>query len=133
MNRPREQESAYRDDTLAEGEAVKKKLILKNSLSPGDIVLLTAAIRDLHHCYPRKFLTDVRTTCMELWENNPYLTPLDETSPEVQTIECEYPLIDRCNELPYHCLHGFIKFLNTKLGLNIEPTLFQGDIHLSRT
>ena len=32
-----------------------KKLILKNSFSPGDIVMLTAAVRDLHLGYPDQF------------------------------------------------------------------------------
>ena len=29
-----------------------EKLILGNVLSAGDIVMLTAAVRDLHRCYP---------------------------------------------------------------------------------
>jgi ADP-heptose:LPS heptosyltransferase len=113
------------------GKSPVKKLIFKSALSPGDIVLLTAAVRDLHLCYPRKFVTDVRTVCPALWENNPYLTPLDEEDPQARVIECHYPLIDRSNTTPYHCLHGFIEFLNDTLGLQIRPTAFKGDIHLS--
>jgi ADP-heptose:LPS heptosyltransferase len=108
-----------------------RKLILKCELSPGDIVMLTAAVRDLHRCYPRRFVTDVRTTCGELWENNPYLTRLSERDREVEVIECFYPLINHCNDAPYHCLHGFIGFLNERLNLAIRPTAFKGDIHLS--
>ncbi len=108
-----------------------RKLILKSFLSPGDIVMLTTAVRDLHHCYPNQFLTDVRTRCPELWAHNPFLTPLVETDPAVEVIDCSYPLIDRCNEAPYHCLHGYIDFLNQRLGLAIQPTAFHGDIHLS--
>src|ERR1044071_7942613 len=108
-----------------------RKLILKSGFSPGDIVMLTAAVRDLHHWYPGQFLTDVRTLCPGLWENNPYLTPLTEDMPGVELIDCSYPLIDHCNETPYHCLHGFIDFLNQRLSLAIRPTAFKGDIHLS--
>ncbi len=108
-----------------------RKIILKNSFSPGDIVMLTAAVRDLHRCNPGRFATDVRTACPELWENNPYLTPLCEADPGVEVLECAYPLIDRCNEAPYHCLHGFIEFLNERLEVDIKPTVFKGDIHLS--
>lgn len=93
--------------------------------------MLTAAVRDLHACYPGEFITDVRTSCSPLWENNPYLTPLDETDPEVEVLECSYPLINVCNQLPYHNIHGFISFLNEKLGLSIRPTRFHGDLHLS--
>ena len=108
-----------------------RKLILKCGLSPGDIVMLTAAVRDLHRAYPGQYVTDVRTACPDLWENNPYLTYLSEDDSEAQLIDCSYPLIDRCNEAPYHCLHGFIEFLNERLRLAIKPTAYKGDIHLS--
>src|SRR6266508_4057737 len=108
-----------------------RKLIFKNGFSPGDVVMMTAAIRDLHLSYPGQFLTDVRTACPELWEHSPYLSTLRETDPEVETLDCHYPLIDRCNWTPYHCLHGFIEFLNNSLDLSIKPTAFKGDIHLS--
>lgn len=93
--------------------------------------MLTAAVRDLHFCYPGQFLTDVRTSCPDIWDNNPHISPLREEDSEVQSLDCTYPLIDRCNETPYHCLHGFIEFLNEKLGLSIKPTAFKGDIHLN--
>jgi hypothetical protein len=107
------------------------KLILRNFQSPGDIVMLTAAVRDLHACHPGEFLTDVRTSCPALWENNPHLTPLSEDEPGVQVIDCEYPLIHQSNTTPHHFLHGFIAFLNDRLGLRIRPTAFKGDIHIS--
>ncbi len=108
-----------------------RKLILKNFQSPGDIVMLTAAVRDLHFHYPEQFATDVRTPCPALWENNPHITLLDENDADVEVIECHYPLIHRSNETPYHFLHGFIEDLNEKLGLAIKPTAFKGDIHIS--
>ena len=108
-----------------------RKLILRNHQSPGDIVMLTAAVRDLHRAYPGRFLTDVRTPCPHMWENNPYITPLRDDAPDVMTIDCEYPLIHRSNQVPYHFIHGFIEFLNDRLGLTAKPTLFKGDIHIS--
>ncbi|HEV2392539.1 MAG TPA: glycosyltransferase family 9 protein [Verrucomicrobiae bacterium] len=107
------------------------KLILKSFLSAGDIVMLTAAVRDIHRCCPGQFLTDVRTPFPELWENNPYLTPLDEKDPNVRAIDCQYPLIHLSNQRPYHFIHAFIEFLNEELDLDIGPTAFKGDIHLS--
>jgi len=108
-----------------------QKLILQTLLSPGDVVMLTAAVRDLHRCYPGQFQTDVRTPCMEIWENNPYSVPLKEKTRGVELIECSYPLIDQSNDTPYHCIHGYIDFLNSKLGLCIRPSAFRGDIHIS--
>jgi ADP-heptose:LPS heptosyltransferase len=108
-----------------------RKLILRNLQSPGDIVMLTAAVRDLHRAHPDEFLTDVRTTCPALWENNPYLTPLSDEDPDVEIVDCHYPLIHRSNTTPVHFLHGFPAYLNEQLGLRIRVTEFKGDIHVS--
>lgn len=108
-----------------------KRLILRNFQSPGDIVMLTAAVRDLHVSYPGQFETDVRTPCPALWENNPYITPLDEHAPDVEVVDCNYPLIHRSNEEPYHFVHGFSAFLSQRLELDVRPTAFKGDVYVS--
>jgi ADP-heptose:LPS heptosyltransferase len=108
-----------------------KKLLLRNFQAPGDIVMLTAAVRDLQRCHPGEFAVDVRTSSMELWENNPHLTPLSETDPEVRQVQCDYPLIHQSNQRGVHFLWGFIDELNRQLGTDIHPTEFRGDIHLS--
>jgi cephalosporin hydroxylase/ADP-heptose:LPS heptosyltransferase len=108
-----------------------RKVILKNFLSPGDILMLTAAVRDLHLTHPGEFLTDVRTSCPALWENNPYVTPIEDGDPDAEQIPCEYPLINSSNHLPYHVIHGFRLFLEEKLGVEIEPHAATGDVHIS--
>jgi ADP-heptose:LPS heptosyltransferase len=90
--------------------------------------MLTAAVRDLHRCYPGEFRTATRTSCAELWLNNPYISNIEGDAREIQ---CEYPLINGANQLPYHFIHGFIAHLNGLLGLSIYPTQFRGDIYLS--
>lgn len=107
-----------------------RKLILENHQAPGDILMLTAAVRDLHSSYPGQFITDVRTSCPGLWENNPYLSQLDSEADDVKTIACNYPLIHRSNRLPYHFVLGFSDFLNGELDLHIQPQAFKGDLHL---
>ncbi len=93
--------------------------------------MLTAAVRDLHRAYPDQFLTDVRTPCGALWENNPSITPIADDDAEAERIACEYPLIHQSNHAPYHFIHGFHRFLSDKLELTIEPTEFRGDITVS--
>lgn len=93
--------------------------------------MLTAAVRDLHRGFPGQFITDVRTLCPPIWQHNPHITPIADDDPDAERIECKYPLIDRCNRVPYHCLHGFMQFLSERLGVPIVPTEFAGDIHLS--
>lgn len=108
-----------------------RKLILSNYQAPGDVLMLTAAVRDLHQCYPNQFITDVRTSCPPLWQNNPYLTPLDTADPEAECLPCEYPLIHHSDRRAAHFLNGFIEFLNDDLTLRIKLNRFKGDIHLS--
>ena len=111
--------------------AKPKKLILMNNQSPGDLVVLSAALRDLHRSYPGQFLTDIRSNCPEIFENNPYLTPLQIDDPEVESIYCEYPEIQKSNQIPVHFLEGFVQDLNRKLNLSVQLTEFRGDIHLT--
>ena len=49
------------------------KLILRNHQSLVEIVMLTAAVRDLKRALGA---VDVRTPCPALWEHSPHLTPL---------------------------------------------------------
>jgi hypothetical protein len=100
------------------------KFILQNNQSPGDTLMLTAAVRDLHLCHLRKFVTDVRTPSPDLWENNPYLTPLCEDDPGVERLVCHYPLVHRSNQEPVHFLHGFTAYLSEHLGVPITPQAF---------
>ncbi|MEO1448277.1 MAG: glycosyltransferase family 9 protein, partial [Bacteroidota bacterium] len=109
-----------------------RKIILRNFQSPGDIVMLTAAVRDLHRAYPGAFITDVRTSCPAIWEHNPWITPLDDSDPEVQILDCTYPLIHSSNKLPYHFIHAFMQMIGEALGASFSPTEFRGDIHISR-
>jgi len=94
--------------------------------------MLTAAVRDLHRCHPGEFITDVRTSCPDLWLFNPHLTPLDEHDPDVTVLDCHYPLIHRSNQEPRHFLDGFVEYLNEQLGLHIRVTDFRGDLHISQ-
>ncbi len=108
-----------------------QRLILRNFQSPGDVLMLTAAIRDLHLAFPGRFQTDVRTSAGQIWENNPYVTRLDEADPSVRVIDMQYPLVHESNRRPYHFLHGFVQFLEQNLNLRIPLTNFRADIHLA--
>ncbi len=109
--------------------ATAEKLRLVSKLSPGDILMLTAAVRDLHLSHPGKFRTAVETPCPALWENNPYVSDFAADEPDVRTIECHYPIIHESNEGPYHFIHGYRLDLEAQLGVKIRATKFRGDIH----
>src|SRR6185312_954278 len=94
--------------------------------------MLTAAVRDLHLCYPNQFVTDVQTPFPDLWENNPYIVKLDSKARDVKILECNYPLPARNNETPHHAIYDLIRFLNERLSLNITASALKGDIHLTK-
>jgi ADP-heptose:LPS heptosyltransferase len=108
-----------------------ERLILRSFQSPGDILMLTAAVRDLHRAAPGRFQTDVRTSAPALWENNPNVTPLAESEKGVRTLEMHYPLIHQSNQRPHHFLEGYCQFLEESLGLRVPVTRFAGDLHLT--
>lgn len=115
-----------------------RNLLLRNSQSPGDVLMLTAAVRDLHRQHPGKFRTAVATSAGAIWEGNPHVwksgkdeSGSQEVEAPVEEIVCEYPLIHRSNTGPWHFIHAFHQFLGERLGVRIEPTEFRGDIHLS--
>ena len=107
-----------------------RKVIFKNFQSPGDLLMLSAAIRDLKLSHKNIFI-DVRTPCPAIWENNPYLTKLNDKDEDVEIYNAEYPLVHESNEGQYHFIHGFRKWMEDTLDLRIKATKFKGDIHIS--
>ena len=109
-----------------------QKVILENFQSPGDLVMMTAAVRDLHRAHPGKFITDVRSSCADIWENNPNITHVDDRDPDAIRIKAEYPLIHQSNGGALPFIHGFAQDLADKLGIPRFPiTKYCGDIHIS--
>ena len=107
------------------------KLLLRNRQAPGDVLMLTAAVRDLHRAHPGEYRTAVDTTCRELWENNPFVTvPFTGWEPD-RVIDCQYPLVHDANRRPFHFIHGFVQDLERKLGVTIPIGPFRGDVYLS--
>lgn len=109
-------------------------MLLRTHLSPGDILMLTAAVRDLHRAQPGAFATAVETSASELWDNNPYLTARGGSGNHEgawERIEMHYPLVNRSNQRPVHFLQGYADYLASQLGIEIPITEFHGDIHLS--
>ena len=112
---------------------IKRKVLFKNFQSPGDIVILSAAIRDLKLSHP-DIEIGLDCSCKEIFENNPYIVPfgsMKKGDPGVEFYKAEYPLIHESNEGQYHFIHGFRKWMEDTLDLKIKATKFKGDIHLS--
>lgn len=107
-----------------------KRLILKNSLSPGDVCAMTAAVKALHECNPGEFLTDYRGTAPELWIGNPYITPLHD-GPLVRSLDMHYPAIHKSNSRPKHFIEGYAEFLEQELECPVKLNDLRPDIHVT--
>ena len=107
-----------------------RKIILKTGLSPGDLVMLTAAIRDLKAAHSN-ILVDVRTAVPDLWDNNIFITRLDDNDKDAEHIDVEYPAINNSNSKPFHFIHGYRMFLEDRLGIKIPQGDFRGYVPLS--
>jgi hypothetical protein len=106
------------------------RLLIRNRQAPGDVLVLTAAVRDLHAAHP-DFRISVDTAWPALWENNPLVEDYDPSSAYDRVIEAHYPLVHHSNSRPYHFLHGFIQDLERQLDIAIPAGPFRGDVYLS--
>ena len=129
-----------------------QKILMLHRLSPGDILVMTAAIRDLHLVHPGKYLTDVRSPCPEIFENNPHITKLTydekdyevargkaEKQPGIQiqmgdilVIDMHYPLIHRSGKIGAHFIEGYHEYLSEVLGVKIPVTDIYPELFLNQ-
>ena len=107
------------------------KLLLRQDQSPGDVLMLTAAVRDLQRAHPGRYQIAVQSGAEALWDHNPHVATLAELGTADQIIDCAYPLIHQSNRRPLHFIHGMAIYLEWKLGVSIPISAFKGDIHLS--
>lgn len=112
-------------------------LLLSCNLCPGDVVTMTAAVRELAVQYPGKYRIGVRTTAPELWANNPYVQSVEGTD-QIRVVEMHYDrhpyvTVNRSNEHVAHFIEGYCAHLARQLQLpnGLRPQAFKGDIHLS--
>lgn len=106
------------------------KIFLKEFQSPGDILMLTAAVRDLKLSHP-EYHINCRTSAQELWQNNPYLDRSVTEGNADKVIQCHYPLIHKSTQGAYHFIHGFRLYLEEQLNIKIPSGEFKVDVHLS--
>lgn len=109
-----------------------KKLILANPLSPGDILMSTSAVRDLHKAWPGRYLTDVRCPAMEVWYNNPYITPINDDDPDAKKITMGYDDIHISGWSGRPFSVAYTRYLEKKLSIKIPYTTLRPDIYLSQ-
>jgi ADP-heptose:LPS heptosyltransferase/SAM-dependent methyltransferase len=150
-------EVAGKEEAHVESKEEKEKIVLVNRLAPGDILVMTNALRDLHLAHPGKYETAVRTPCNDIFVNNPYVSSFgyDENefnrinaefskltkqgSPQehsarhgdVTFIDMQYPMIHTSGKCGWHFSYGHTDWLSTVLGVKIPVTDIRPQIFLS--
>jgi ADP-heptose:LPS heptosyltransferase len=107
-----------------------EKLVLRARVYPGDLLMLTSAIRDLHLAYPGHFITDVDTTCGQVWQHNPYIEPVDRNTTH-RYIDMGYPPYSHDEMRPRHLTTRYHDRLSEELGIHIPVTERRPEIYLS--
>lgn len=100
-------------------DMLSTKLLIKQMQSPGDILMLTSAIRDLKNAYPA-IRVNALTPCPEIWEHNPYLDrSIGEWNAD-KVIQGEYKHeINRSTQRGFHFSRAFTDNIAEQLGVNI--------------
>jgi ADP-heptose:LPS heptosyltransferase len=112
-------------------------LIVRNTQAPGDIIVLSAAIRDLAIAHPNRYRVEtwVSKGAEHIFWNSPYVVKAyGSARPDGRNAvmyKAEYPLIKTCNQQRKHFILGFIEHMNKQLGTKIKLTEFRPSIFMS--
>ena len=108
----------------------KRKVILRNGQSPGDLIVWTRAIGDLAMSYPNYEIA-IECPAMEVFENSPHITQLDKSDPEVEVFNIEYPEIHVSGWSGIHFSDSWRHDMEKKLGVPIKKTGIRPELWIS--
>ena len=106
-----------------------EKIVIRNTQSPGDYIVLTAAIRDLCRTHPGRFEFAMDVPQPAVYQHNPYIKGFNKRSG--RRVVAKYPLIHQSNQMRWHFMWGFIEYLNAQLNARAVLTEFRPDLHLT--
>lgn len=107
-----------------------ERIVIRNTQSPGDYVVLTGAIRDICKMYPGRFDFYADTPQPAVFMGSPYAKPARAAS-GTRTVVAKYPMIHRSNQSRWHFLWGFLEYMNEQLGTGAVLTELRPDLYLS--
>ena len=110
-------------------------ILLIHWRAPGDIVCMTACVRDLALTYPGRYEIHVAGSCSALWEHNPHVAKVWGATPprNLPTYRLSYlEGLKSSDQSKLHFLTAFHRDLETKLGAPVPVLQPKGDLHLSK-
>lgn len=108
-----------------------ERLVLNHDRCPGDIVTMTALVRDIALTFPGRFQISVDTPAKDIWKHNPYVQPREKEKP-VRWVRLTYG--EGIKQASKECVH-FLTAWHTNFahqtGIKVPLTLPKPDLHLS--
>lgn len=98
--------------------------------APGDLVVMSAFIRDLATQFGDRFTVDVETHHKEIWRNNPHITKASRKSAKYHTLTYGH-FLRTISQHPYHYLTSFYRNFQEITGIRVPVRFPYGDLHLS--
>jgi ADP-heptose:LPS heptosyltransferase len=109
-----------------------RKLLLEHRRAPGDVVVMTALVRDLMLAYPGQFVIDTASHAGDVWQNNPYLTKLTTDKEDVEHYRVNYgDALTVVGSTNRHFLLGFHSDFERQTGIQVPLHYPRPDLHLS--
>ena len=115
-----------------------QRLIVRNNQAPGDIIVLSAALRDLEIAHPGKYAQEIWVSkgAEEIYWNNPNVTRIHPGGRRADgrgavMYRAQYPLIKSCNQQRKHFILGFVEHMNATLQTKVKLTEFRPHIVMS--
>lgn len=110
-----------------------RKILLQHRRSPGDIVTMTALVRDIQRTYPGEFLVDVDTPIKDIWRHNPYITRFDrKKEADLEVYRLSYgDSIPRAGKQAIHFLTAWHADFFKQTGIKVPLTEPKPDLHLT--
>ena len=111
-------------------EVKQRPIILKNRQALGDILMMSAGIRDLKKAFP-DWPIGVSTTAMHIWDHNPHIDRnLTTENAEIVEIGPSY-LTNASNRDDRHFANAFRISIEEKLGISIPQGPIKPDIWMT--
>ena len=110
---------------------VPTKLVFHHHLSPGDVLMVTAVLEDLHAAYSGRFKTDTRTSSPAIFTNNPWITPIEPDDKEARHIQLHYPQYQWQDDYPIHFAEAMTQYLADELNIEIPAITKRPVLYLS--
>jgi hypothetical protein len=111
-----------------------RKLLLQHNRAPGDVLVMSALVRDIALAYPGQYQISVETSVGEIWRHNPHVipTPKGDVQQDIEIHKLGYgQAINLVGSRNKHFLLGFYEDFERRFGVHVPLLYPRPDYHLS--